>query len=98
MQESAIKAAASFRPRKILTKHDAIEIYRMKHEHGFPTEHAASCFLAEKVQGELEGYSGYMERQDVAGQDASSACFQPSHLLRSACAVLPPPARSGAAK
>ena len=50
MRESAIKAAASFRPKKILTEHDAIEIFRMKNAHRFLTNHAASCYLSKKYK------------------------------------------------
>ena len=89
MQESAIKAAASFRPRKILTKHDAIEIYRMKHEHGFPTEHAASCFLAEKYKVSSKAirdiWSGRTWRDKTLVLRASShriCCAQPAQSCR----------------
>ena len=44
----AAAAAASYRPKAVLTEKNATDIFLLKHRHGFPTDHAASCFLAKK--------------------------------------------------
>jgi hypothetical protein len=43
-----IVPSSSNRPKLVLTERDAIDIFRLKEKHGFPTAHAASCFLAGK--------------------------------------------------
>ena len=43
-------SAASFRPKVVLNERAVIDIFLLKDRHGFPTRHAASCFLASKYK------------------------------------------------
>ena len=44
------ESAASFRPKVVLNERAVIDIFLLKDRHGFPTRHAASCFLASKYK------------------------------------------------